>query len=205
MGFKLKILSLVLGAMLAMGATGASAAEFHAAATPVEFTGTQTTNHVFKFKAGTVTCKKAAFAGTLAVTTATSLKLSPSYAECTFNGVNATVDVNGCTYAYTASSATSGQIAINCPEGKTLVFTGPSCTVTVAAQGPLNKMKYETTGTSPNRDFDIIHEVTEIKYTQSGAGCLGGSGTFTDGTYTGAATVKGENPTSKAFIEVWVA
>src|SRR4051812_44065241 len=97
---KLKRLGLVLVAVAALAAVGASAAqagEFTAENYAATITGNQISKHTFKFEAGTDVCTVATFHGTQAAA-AETLTLNASYENCaTPNGGAAVgVTMNSC-------------------------------------------------------------------------------------------------------------
>lgn len=194
----LKVLGLALVALLAMTAVAASAAsaapEFHGEKAPVVFEGSQTEQHVFTTNAGTVKCTIATFSGENATTTSTTATLTPKYEKCTaFGFLGATVDVNACSYTFhlvANSSPATATVDINCPAGKTIDVTSTGCVLHVPAQAGLSHVTFANTGEGTARDVDATINIGSIKYTQT-SGCLGGEGTFTNGTYKGTATVKG--------------
>jgi hypothetical protein len=191
MNRKLKTLGLALVAVLAMGisAASASAANFHSESTSTVLTATQVNQHTFTSNAGTVHCTTATFSGTTSSTstTQTSQELTPAYSGCTnttFGG--ATVDVGTCKYRlHAAGTADVTGCGVN-----GLRVTAPGCTITVPDQTGLSKVSYATGGTGTTHDLLAEIAIIGIKYTQSGFLCS--SGTFTNGTLTGTATVTGE-------------
>jgi len=187
---KFKSLGLVLAAVFAMsaiGASAASAAQFHASVEPVNITGTQSTTHVFTTSAGTVTCKTATFTGTQATKTSSTVTLAPTYKECTaFGFINVPIDVNGCAYIFSASGTTE----VECPAGKAFEITVPGCTTTVGPQHFATGMTYTTIGTTPNRHITAHTNISGIHYIECGT-------TRTNGTYKGSTTVKA------ASGEIW--
>jgi len=189
---KFKSLGLVLAAVFAMsaiGASAASAAEFHSAGAPTTITGTQSTSHVFTTSAGTVTCKTATFSGTQSTQTATTVQLTPTYKECTaFGFINVPIDVNGCSYTFTSHGATT----VDCAAGKAFEITVPGCTTKVGPQTFAKGMEYTTVGSTPSRSITSHTNVTEIEYNECGT-------VRKNGTYKGDTSIKG------SAGEVWFA
>jgi hypothetical protein len=183
MNRKIKTLGVVLAsvfAMSAIGASAASAAEFHSAIHPQEIHGTQTTGHVFTTNAGTVTCKKATFTGTTSAKTSATQTLSPDYNECTaFGFINVPIHENGCAYIFDASGTTE----VECPEGKKIEITAPFCTTTVGPQHIAGGMSFANN--AGKTDINATTNIkTEIDYNECGTN-------RTNGSYTGGTTVTG--------------
>ncbi|HEX3240731.1 MAG TPA: hypothetical protein VHR18_11445 [Solirubrobacterales bacterium] len=180
---KLGSLGLMLAAVLAVGVSTASAANFFSAVHPQSVSGTQTTNHVFTTNAGTVTCKKVTFTGTTAASVSATQTLTPDYSECTaFGFISVPVDENGCGYIFNASGTTE----VECPEGKKIEITVPFCTVTVGPQHIAGGMSYSNNA----GETDIVatsNIKSEIDYDECGT-------SRTNGSYTGATTVTAAEP-----------
>ena len=178
----LKTLGLVLAsvfAMSAIGASAASAAEFHSAVHPQSVSGSQTTSHVFTTDAGTVTCKKATFSGTTAAKTSTTQTLTPSYTECTaFGFVNVPIHINGCGYIF----HNNGTTVVECPSGKSIQITAPFCTTSVGAQHIASGMSFGNN--AGKTDIVATTNIKGIAYNECGT-------PKTNGTYTGTTTVTG--------------
>jgi hypothetical protein len=215
MNRRLKSLGLALLAVLAFASvsvSAASAAEFHSEIAHTALSGTQVGEDVFTTNAGTVKCKKASYTGTSSAVTTPHQTVAPSYSECTaFGFVNATIDPNGCTYTFAAVAGTpspiTGTVQIVCTgEKKYIEVTAFNCDVKVGPQGPLKGITYTNAGAGKTRDVTVDVSLTGLHYEQSGTsfpGCSGGAGTFTNGTYTGQATVKGAN-TAGEQVGIWV-
>jgi hypothetical protein len=204
MNRKLKALGLALVAVLAMGALSASAASaenFHSeSATDTVLKGSQVGTDVFTVNAGTVKCNEATYAGTQSGATATTVKVTPTYSECTaFGFVSTAIDVNGCTYEF---SSDNSNVVIGCATNP-ITVTAFNCWVTVGSQTTNGGITYTNTGAGASRDVDVTVNISGIHYVQhskSFPGCS--SGTRTDGKYTGAATVQGFT-TGGAQVGVW--
>jgi hypothetical protein len=209
----LKALGLVVLAALAAMAVTASAAsataKFHSELpTHTVISGTQVGEDVFTTNAGTVRCKKATYSGLQSGAEAETVEVTPSYSECTaFGFVNATIDVNSCTYKFGITSTTpepfEGHITI-CPNGGTITVTAFNCWVHVGQQGPLKGVTYTNEGSGKTRDIRVKVSLSGIHYVQTSKsfpGCE--EKTFTNGTYTGEATVQGFS-TENVQVGVWV-
>jgi len=192
MNWKPRILGALLLVMVGMSVSAAPAsAEFFSAVEHTTFDGTQVGSDLFAFNAGGVTCAKITYTGTQTGKTATSLSLTPSYAECNaFGFPGTTIDVNGCQMIM--RSAIPNTVDLSCPS-KPIEVTGPNCTLTIPSQSAASTSNvFKTEGVSPNRDVKLELTLVNLRYTQVGKGatpCT--SGTFTNGSYTGAATVTG--------------
>jgi hypothetical protein len=201
---KFKSLSLALMAVLAMtslAAAGAQAAEFHSEKENTTFTGGQTSGHVFTTNAGTVTCTEAEFSGNQAAKTVGTVQVTPEYDDCTaFGFLGATVDEKSCTYTFNATGPPlHGGVTIDCSGSDKITVSVFGCTVTVGPQ-TVGTVAYTNTGSGSSRTVDVKAEVSGLTYTQSGFLC-GGSGTFSNGTYTGDTEMKGS---SGGATGVWV-
>jgi hypothetical protein len=179
----LKALGLMLAAVFAMsalGATAASAAEFHAASAPVTINGTQSTGHQFKTDAGTVTCKVATFTGTQSSKTSATVTMTPTYKECTaFGFINVPIHTNGCAYIFNAN----GNTEVECPAGKTFEITAPGCTTKVGPQSITGGNTF--TNNAGKTQITVDTDITgKIAYNECGSATTGG-------TYTGGTTVTG--------------
>ncbi len=200
----LKALGLAVLAVCALGAVSASSASafFTSSVEHVSVSGSQTTNHVFTTSVGTVTCKKATFAGTSIGTakegqfTTESQTVTPTYGECTAFGFGATVTTTGCTYKFTRTGTDGtgtpiGPVHVECEAGKKIkIVAAGFCTMEVGPQTPEGHVSFKTTFPPGNgltvEDVDVKSTVTGIKYE-------GNCGSGTNGTYSGEATVRGFN------------
>jgi hypothetical protein len=185
----LKALGLALVAVFAMSAfaaSAASAAEFHSEGEGTTVEASQVATHVFKTTAGEITCSTATFKGTQATKTASSITVTPTYPKGTchiiiFGTVSAEVNMNGCEYKLYSS----GSADVLCPAGKKAIVTAAGCTVEVGAQTGKKTVKYANNGSH----IDITAELTGLSYNHTGFTC--GTGSGTNGTYTGTTTAAG--------------
>jgi len=204
---KFKLFGLLAVAALALTAVAASAAqaapEFHvesaSSATPATITGEQVGTQKFTTNAGTVECSTATFKGSTTVTTTTTQSLLPSYSGCkAFGFLTSTVTPNGCEYKFhlTAGGVSPypATVDVVCPSGKVIEVTTAftSCKITVGSQNGLSGVSITNEGSKTTRDLKVSLEVTGVTYTQTGANCAGGEGTFSNGVLHGAATVKAD-------------
>jgi hypothetical protein len=208
MNRKLKALGLALVAVLAMGALSASAASaenFHSeSATDTVIKGSQVGQDVFVFNAGTVKCNEATYAGEQKGATATSVKVTPTYTECTaFGFVNTKIDSAQCTYEF---SSDNNNVVISCPSAEPLTVTAFNCWVALHSQ-TLGGISYNNTGAGNSRDIDLGTNVTGISYSQHSKafpGCNNNKTeqSYTNGTYTAGTTVQGFT-TGGTQVGIW--
>jgi hypothetical protein len=190
----IKILGLALIAMCAMSSVAASSAlavEFHAEEAPVGIMASQTTAQVFTANAGPISCKEASFTGESANAVTPELRIFAEYNNCTFLGVaNVKVNMGGCHYVFHAGG-TVDVVGATCATNP-ISFSAEGCTVTVGPQNGLGPIKYVNKGAGKTRDVEVEANVSGIKYTQTGIGCVL-QGTFANGTYKGSARTIGRN------------
>jgi len=229
----LKTLGLFLAAIFAlsaMGATAASAVEFHSASEHTTVTGSQEGTDEFTVTAGTSKCNEANYTATQEASTVGEIEITPTYSECTF-GFPAQITMAECKYRFHGLTATPheaeatdyhGLVDIVCPAGQDIVihakaFGVNKCTVTVKPQtnipGTVTTTNFDTGG--GKKHVRVHVELTGIKYTQiagSGFGaCANSDHTETgepgsnpgNGTYKGTATITGKNKEG-AETNVWI-
>jgi hypothetical protein len=156
-----------------------------------------------------VKCGEATYSGTLAVATTTTASSEAAYGECVaFGFANTPITMNGCTYRFHVEAVVSGKnegsVDIVCPSNKVIEVEAFNCTVTIGSQNGLKSVTFTNEGSGTARDIKIDVNLTGIKYTQHGKGffpCT--SGSFTNGTYTGVATVSGEDEFGEP-VGIWV-
>jgi hypothetical protein len=185
--------AMAIFALSAVAVASASADEFHGESAPVNFSGSQTTANVFTTNAGTVKCATATFSGTNATTTSSTAELAATYGGCkAFGFLEVPVTMNGCKYKFHLGAATVATTDITgCNAGKKIEVDAPGCVVTVGEQTGLGSITLSNAGAGTSRDINASVAVTGITYTVP-AGCiLTSAGTFSNGEYTGGATIKG--------------
>jgi hypothetical protein len=217
MNRKLKALGLTFVALLALAAVSSSAmaTEFHSETAHTIISGEQPAaeNDVFTVNAGTVTCKSATYSGTTSAETQAEVTVTPTYNECTaFGFVSTKIDVpggnvaagagGGCDYRFTPSTASS-QLHIVCGSGEFITVTAFNCYVRVGTQTATG-VTYVNGGSGTSRDVTVNANITGLSYSQENkfGGCGGGAGSFTNGKYVGAGTVKGSTTTGGA-VGIW--
>lgn len=194
--------ALVCGAVVV---PGASADEFTAEAAPITVTGTGGGFSKFETTAGTATCKKDSYTGTLAYAS-TSITLTPSYSECTALGLPATVHMNGCVYilSINSGSSTQGAMRIECPFSSEITVTAiaagtTKCTMHIPSQYlqsfPSNSVQYWNTGTGATRQINAeIDSFGGMKYSHTKGTGLGSctTGSSTSGGFEANVSLTGE-------------
>jgi hypothetical protein len=190
---------LAFGAMSAISAPGASAAEFHCETEPCILTGTQEAENPEKFSIGTglaVSCETVHTDATQKLKTTKTLTVIPTYGTeggakgCTSSVGAAQVRVNHCDYTFTAE--TTGEhapVTVNCANaGEAIEITTGGCTVKVAAQ-TIKKggVRYTNKGAGSARDVTVDITAEEIAYSKSGLTCGFVSG---EAKYTGSETAQ---------------
>ena len=198
---KLKFIGLALVAVFAMSAIGASAAsaavELHSEGAPVNITGAQEgSSNAFDVQFGAVVCTTADYNATTTVTTDTTVTFTPKFEGCTFAGVGATVDTNGCTFVLHVLNATTGTVTVECGVGQEITVTGGTkCIVHVPGGQDVGTVTLTNIGTGTTREVTAnLNGLTAIKYTQTPGTGVGKCESLskTDGKYTGTATFTGE-------------
>jgi hypothetical protein len=229
----MKVGGLVAVAALAVSAFTASAAS--AVPTPFWFktdsavSGTTTLSgdqdggtDVFTVAAGEISCTTVSYSGSLTGNTNTTVTITPSYSGCTFHGLSADIDVNGCRYVLHTDNRTEvgtpggkydAETTIECDTGKDITVTQISagvtkCIVHVEPQNLGTGIVLTNAGNAANNTEDITADIefTTVKYTQTegtGAGKCGTTSTQNGGHYVGKATITGKN-TANESTNIWV-
>jgi hypothetical protein len=220
MNLNLKVLSLALLAVFALGAAAASAETLDHFTSETERTvltgeqvGTEAEN-VFGVKAVAslgVHCKKATYGGTSANVAAIEVTLVPTYFECSSNFGSATITNDGCAIVIKGTTDklinTEGKeegkdatVDLECGESKSITISSGGCKInfsSVSGGKTVNQsllgLKYTNEGSGTTRDVKVDMTVDKIHYTTEGFACeLGGlPKTGTDGFLTERSTIKG--------------
>jgi hypothetical protein len=165
--------------------SSASGTEFKAETYPVTIKGTGT--QVIGTNAGTVTCSGSAQAGVIS-SSATWWSVGVTDSGCTIAGAPVSVNWSTCEIRYYTYSG----LYIVCSGGSvTAKSEKTGCVVQISPQ-ELEAVGYVVEGTGSSRTIRATVAVTGMKYTQSSK-CAGGEGTFTNGTISGEAVIKGSN------------
>jgi hypothetical protein len=205
----LKIFGLALGALTAVGAIGSSSAQaaagelhFDAPQVGTILTAEQVTQLKFTLTASglVVKCATAKFEGTSLAATTTDVTLTPQFSSCTFGGVAATIDTNGCKYTLSGVASLTADAAITgCEGGKHLTITQGTCELTVPEQSELSHVVFENKNPGAGEGEpmetntkDLLATVTiqGIHY-EGDAGCgINLQGVHTDGDLQGTTTIR---------------
>jgi hypothetical protein len=215
---RLRVVGVTLAAVFAISAVAAAAAQagvWEAEEYPARVTGEQTTQIVFTGVVGSWKCGGLKFQGELSKESS-QLDLAPTYEKCSWAGIAATVNMEGCTYRFTAGN-TIGEssnkvemlMGIICPAGKEIKLTlANECTIKFPEQTGISSAVAENTLTAvPKMAVDMTLELQQLTYTvEHGSLCPNapGDGTYTNGTLLGAALLKGENPNTGEAIGLTV-
>jgi hypothetical protein len=227
MARNLKTLGLLFCAMLALGVVIASAAsgqttekKFHSEIEPTTLTGTALEAQVFRTAANeAVICNTVEITSTIATKTATEIKAIPHYSNCTaespVGNIPAHIDTNSCYYTFTIDTEIESHHKFSGPVHVKCTTPGDSITVTTTFLGGTQQclhipeqtptvptVDYTNEGATNTRDIKVTPTVEGITYTKTS---ICGSGTFNNGTYKGAVTVKGEeDKVNGAQKGIWV-
>jgi len=220
MSRKLRIFGIAALAIFALGAISAQAAlavpEFtsfnrnNGKVEAVSVTGTQTTPLEYTFSAGgmAIKCTTAGFSGTFAGQ-ATTLSVTPSWANCTTNGGFNPVDVrvNGCKFEFSiiakeVADVYSGQFAVKCDATKKIEFEvrtedglSRKCLDTIDPQMGITSVTYTDDTTPKPEDFTIKMGTTNLANTTDDekAKCGVNQELHKDGAFVGTTTMQGSN------------
>jgi hypothetical protein len=191
----------LVSALSAMAAPAASAStELFDFASSLEHTtvaGSAVGNSQFTFDAGTLSCKSAAYTGTVVESKVAEVALSSTFNECTMAGNTATVTMNGCQIVMTSAGIEGATKEVNeslsCEAEKSVVFgavvAGVKCTISLPAQTLGHAVISEVTGS----DLTVAAELTALEYSQTGTPfkpCQTGGGK-TNGTFKHHETLNG--------------
>jgi hypothetical protein len=193
MNRKIKTLGLALVAVFAFSAlasASASAALFNSA-DPVDtvITGHSETDQVFVATA-TVTCTTGAFKGTQTGATSATLRIRPTYTNCSSSlGGTTTVSTKGCDYVFNSNlTGNHAPVDIECEAGHNIIINNSLCTIYIGTQTDIGQgVTY--TNINSKKEVTVNATATSININKKeGPFCfLVGS----TGTYTGKAIVKG--------------
>lgn len=202
---KLGVAVLAAFAIMITGAAGAQAANFTAAKYPAFISAEPASagSPTFGFESSqTANCESAGFGGEM-TKASSELKLGPGFFGCTGFGAEATIEPNGCEFVLHPGTGSgdkfTGTFDITCPAGKTIVFKGHTCEVTIGAQTGLGPVAYEKITAAEPDEVEAVFQMKStagFTYTKvvDGASCpLAGTGVKTDGVLTGGIKVKAGN------------
>jgi hypothetical protein len=214
MNSKVKALGGVVVALMAIGVLGTSvsqAAELHAGSVPVQVTGTQEgSSNAFDIQFGEVKCTTVDYNTTTTVKTTTTVTLTPIYSGCTFAGVAATIDLNGCDYTMHITSADTGTITTECPVGQEITVTGGTkCIVHVPGGVDVGTVTLTNIGSAESPTAEItahLSGLTAVPYKQTPGTGVGKCSEVSavNGKITGTATFTGEVDGGSTHIGIFV-
>ncbi len=216
----LKVLGLTLIAMLAMSAIAANAASadlLYAESTPATLTGSQEGTDELRVHAGAVKCSTIKYTGTTSAFGTSQISLTPSFSGCTFVGLVATVNMNGCSYLFHfnfESGNTTGSTDIVCPFEKEITITAPKlgtakCIIHIPAQFGLGVwFSGINVGSGTTREVTLKLSYNALSYSQTAGtaetgNCATADKTF-GGTYEGRALLTGENAAGTAHVGIFL-
>jgi hypothetical protein len=185
--------------LLAVGAItaqAAPAAQFHSEVEPTALKLSSTSVHAIKTTAFEFKCESTSFEGSQATKTAASITVTSFYSQCAafsqFGKSQVTISFNGCDHRLFAN----GEYQIECPAGKSIELAMPGCVLKIPAQ-TLAGLGYANNG----KHIDVTWNVSGLSYSHSGFLC--GTGSGTDGTYSGTATAVGKNSKGEVVKYWW--
>jgi hypothetical protein len=174
-GFALA-LTIAAMAVTAVSAANASASQFVISATG-EFKATQTTNQVFTFNNGSVTCTQASSNGLIIDISFTYIEnVHTSFSGCSgrLYGLPSPVEASPAEFTLWANGAADLKKAF------TLNFKGIGCTVTFLPKTALTSVRY----TNQPARIEAASALTAMPYQFSSAGC---GSAASNGTFTGSS------------------
>lgn len=210
---RLRAMGVAFAAIAVLGGMSAQFAEagsFEAESYPVTINGNQIEgHHSFKTVASELYCNTYDFQGSL-TEASNELALVASPLECSTLGFLAmSVEMNGCTFNFNVKEKISeGAVHIACPAGKEIVWKASNgCTAKIPAQTIEAEVTLTNTATKPVKTIRLATTASGIHYTiEKGSLCVGApaSGSYTNGTYEGVTTLKGENPKTTEAVGITV-
>jgi hypothetical protein len=194
----LKVVGLALGALFAMSAVGASAAQATSSldigSNPAILTAQQKTQLKFTLTASglVVKCTTANLEGTTAASNVTQVTVTPQYSGCTLGGTATTIDINGCKFLITGTnSARTAEVDIQgCNPGKHLTITQGTCEITVPEGGPYSHTVFTNVANQTPTEADVNVTFAGIHYVGEGGCGTNVNGAHEDGDLTGETTLK---------------
>lgn len=193
------MMALALTAML--GVASASADKFNVSVEPNKWSGSISGGeHKLNF-GETYECSTASFTGgEIKTKSFEKAAVSPELASCRFRGVLfVNWKTNGCKFLFHAGGGGIGTIDITSCE-KPMTVEASGCKIEIDNQRGLGPVTYKN-----DAKLETITASAALKgitYTRSGSCTSWSNGTFSDGTYTGAWTIKGST-TSGISASTW--
>jgi len=204
----LKVLGLVLGAVFAMSAVGASAASAASFNSETEtegtttITGTSTVTAVFHAYPGSaqVTCKHSEYDAHITTTPVNPIvSVVAIYSEChaTIFQFAANVNMGSCTYTFSVEGSSptwGGKAGVECSnEAEPIVISVPStgCEIEIGSQSELSGMSYTNVETEGRKDIAVSANIEEEIASSQNAACPGGERNNTEGSEKAEVTMMG--------------
>jgi len=194
-----------------VGASSASATTFRApgagAGQETTWSGTRSgANHKLSLGGDTFTCSNVSFTGGMIGPESSEANVNPELKNCSWLSTVSWV-TNGCKFRFrtNAGGYPAGTVDIHsCTKPMTMSVAG--CQMEVGNQNGIGTVEYKNTVTEGKYTIAILANLKNITYTRvGGTGCaVNKPGTFSDGTYTGEWTVKGNRGAESAPLEVLV-
>jgi hypothetical protein len=190
---------------------------------PTELVGQQVGQHIFSFEEAQMKCSTASFSGEL-LASPTEVSLGAAYKDGQVNGfclvtkgsTLGSVAMNGCKYrlngiAETGEGKFSAEVDLDCPPSTVIVMKVSTCEVQIGDQDAGGKPVNQDLGpvtlvnepkTEPEKDqvkvtFEFTEEITYVKKTDPVLCPFLGTGTRTDGSYSGTFTLRGYSPATE--------
>jgi hypothetical protein len=177
---KFKALGLSLFAVLALGAGGAAAAQaasWTAESHPAAVKGVSAAVSQWTWGNGSrvIGCAST-YEGTLTTNT-TGLQVAPAYSGCTSTGgLPTTFSMNGCSYTWTATTATTATQTVSCPAGQEIrinIYATAAkqkegitaCELGIPAQGPVSGIGMSNQGVGHER---YVAQTTNVSLKATG-------------------------------------
>lgn len=163
---------------------------FHSAVASTTITASKIENHILTTNGGQFSCQTAHLAKEISATTVNEIVLAINYDKCLWFGFSLSLHENGCTYRLAAS----GQIHLECPVGKEMELTVPSCTVKIGPQ-TLNGSTFLNVSSGGVKDIQLTSNNTGITYNECGT-------VRANGTTAGKFTITGRNHAGLP-VDIW--
>lgn len=114
---------------------------------------------------------------------------------CSFIGLSATLNFNGCQYTLhagetTAEGTSEGTLDLICPEGQEVEYSVFGCTVSVPEQASIAGIGYHEVETGGNREITVEINAANITYEEEGFFCSNPGEATNNGEYEGRAVAK---------------
>jgi hypothetical protein len=197
----LKVMASSLAVLLGLAVAGAPAAaahEFHVEVKPAILGGVIGGPSFFEntSNASRVKCKNPLPSGTTTATVLSEIRVHPSYAKCTIDETETTVEVKttGCDYIWSGATNAEGRggFSISCEAGKSIEVVVPGlCTAKFGSQKATGGVTFDNEGEFlPHRRVRVTVSAGGLVYATSGFFCSMFFGNGKDGVITGPFVVE---------------